>query len=395
MNAFIENLRNLPSFIAVTLLNPGWNPKAAWALYSSLVIIIVLAICVGALAAMSIAERRRAAAASAARVGSRPGRRAVPPMSTRLRLTVGFVVLLVLGGIWVVAGAMSSDSDSCKSCHWPSASHARAVQGTDSHSDIACVYCHEAGGDLGRYVTGVPLRLMHSGMEPKDEVPGTGYGRVTVSACSSCHQADLPRTITSPERGLRISHKEPMAASATCIDCHVMRDGVVASYNAGMKQCLRCHDGNPASARCETCHDKNTSAAARVRTTSFQGVQIQQVRCGGCHNEKRQCDPCHGARMPHTTEFMAHDHARAAMVDFWFNDGNGCRRCHTETRRSCRCHSSQIGGAHGGTKSFLLVHKKGTSTKCNTCHARFAYLATRDFCRDVCHSPEAIAASPR
>ena len=200
--------------------------------------------------------------------------------------------------------------------------------------------CHEPGGVIGRYVTGVPLRLLHSATASTGAGNAGDYGQATTRACTSCHAAALAGTTTNAERGLKMSHAEPLAASASCIDCHTMRNGIVSVHNAGMKPCLRCHDDVKASSACTTCHEGTVAAAARARTTSFQSVQISEVTCGGCHNEKRDCDTCHGIRMPHTTKFMAGAHARAAAVDIWYNGGATCRRCHTATRRPCtKCHS--------------------------------------------------------
>jgi hypothetical protein len=257
------------------------------------------------------------------------------------------------------------------------------------------VECHESGGVVGRYLTGVPGRLMHLAAA---QSPGRAdeYGRVTVAACSSCHEAALAGVAMNEARGLKVSHAEPMAASATCIDCHELRAGVVGAYNAGMTPCLRCHDAKRASARCPTCHDER-AAAARVRTTSFADVQIPEVRCGGCHDEKRDCDRCHGLRMPHTAAFLSYAHARAAAVDFWNNGGKVCSHCHTATRRPCqKCHGGLLGKGHGaGTAWLARGHQKATADSCDSCHRTFAYRTTRDFCKDVCHTPAAVAGSPR
>ena len=68
---------------------------------------------------------------------------------------------------------------------------------------------------FGRYVTGVPLRLLHLAMTSTGAGNETEYGQVTTRACSSCHAASLPGTTTNVERGLKVSHAEPLAASAT------------------------------------------------------------------------------------------------------------------------------------------------------------------------------------
>ena len=246
---------------------------------------------------------------------------------------------------------------------------------------------------MGRYLSGVPLRVLHLTLSTGSSQTQLDYGQVTAAACRRCHSSALAGVTENTTRGLKISHAEPMAAAATCTDCHTLRGGVVSAHNVGMKLCLRCHNDKTASSKCKTCHDEKASVAARARTTAFQAEQIEEVRCGGCHVQKRDCDPCHGLRMPHTTAFMAGAHARAAVVDFWYNDGKLCSRCHTATRRPCQqCHSSLIGKAHGRS---MINHSTATATSCNTCHGQYATFATRDFCKDVCHTDAAISASPR
>ena len=93
---------------------------------------------------------------------------------------------------------------------------------------------------------------------------------------------------------------------------------------------------------------------------------------------------------------MVYAHARAGAVDFWYNGGRTCKRCHTAKRNPCtKCHSSIIGHAHGAAPGIGPVHRKATEPACNTCHGQWAFQPNRDFCKDVCHSPAAIAASPR
>ena len=316
-------------------------------------------------------------------------------MSPRGRLTIAALAVLVVAVAWGVTGYTTSDDAVCGGCHEVTLAHTKTPGGSDPHAKVSCVECHEPGGVFGRYVGGVPARLLHFASQgagaKRDE-----YGVVTRSACSSCHASGLTGVATNQARGLKVSHKEPLAASATCLDCHAISGGVVATYNAGMGPCLRCHDGKQAPSKCATCHDQKAATAARVRATSFSDVQIPEVTCGGCHDEKKQCDGCHGLRMPHTRAFMTYAHARAGAVDFWYNGGKTCSRCHTAKRRPCtKCHSSLIGHAHGVAPGIGPTHKSATEKSCNGCHGQWAYAPNRDFCKDLCHSPAAIATSPR
>ena len=398
MNALLDPLRQVVSALTTLLFIPTSNMKAAVVLYAMIGVFLLIVLVVGVMIVMAGPKDEAADTVppdSHEEVAEKP-RAARSRMSGKARLLLGLGIVVVLASAWVVAGVTTSDSSVCKSCHWPAAQHAKADKAADPHAKVDCVSCHEADGALGRYVTDVPYRLLHLAMTTADAGNTADYGAATTRACASCHEKSLVGTTANAARGLKVSHVAPMAASARCIDCHTMRNGIVSVHNAGMKPCLRCHDDNKASSACATCHEANASAAARATTTSFRNAQIKEVSCAGCHNEKRDCDPCHGVRMPHTSAFKLGGHARAAAVDFWYNGGKACGRCHTASSHPCtQCHSSLIGKAHGGTSSMATSHQGGSSKGCDTCHGQYASIATRDFCKDVCHSPAAIAASPR
>jgi hypothetical protein len=397
MNGMQARLSQLVSTLSRILITPASNMKAALLLYAAIALFLLFILVIGIMFVMAApGDEAAAAVPRVRRKDIRVQRRAASPMSRRMRWLLGVAIAVLLLGAWVAAGFTTSDSGLCRSCHASTFEHAKADKGSDPHAQLACVSCHEAGGIVGRYVTGVPFRLLHLAMASAGAGNDVGYGRATTRACTSCHVASLSGTTTNAERGLKMSHAEPLAASAICVDCHIMRNGIVGAYTAGMKPCLRCHDDDKASAACTTCHTGQTAAAASAETTSFQNVQIREVSCAGCHDEKRKCDPCHGLRMPHTGEFRGHAHARAAAVDLWYNGGKTCGRCHTASRRPCsRCHSTMMGRAHGTTQTLAASHQHASSASCNTCHQKNASISTRDFCKDVCHDPAAIEASPR
>lgn len=425
MHAAPTQLSELPPYLLYVLLNPTFNPKVAFVLYATVGLLLLLFLAIGIALLMRPIEDDEASeeqypaggeeferlevgeafegldlegTPAVPRTPTSSRRVSLPPMSPRRRLAVAGVIALVLLAFWIAAGYSTSDSRVCKDCHFPAAGHAKAVAGKDPHAHAPCVSCHESGSVIGRYVTDVPARLIHFAGVQSGGLLQLPYGHVSVAACSSCHRQALTGVVIDHTRGLKISHKEPLSASATCLDCHALSGGIVATHNAGMTPCLRCHDGKRASAACGTCHDEKASSAARSRaTTSFADVQIPNLSCGGCHDEKKECDSCHGIRMPHSTEFTTYAHARAAAVDFWYNGGKTCARCHAASRHPCqRCHSALLGKAHGiGTTSAAIAHKTATNSACDTCHSQYAYLGTRDFCKDLCHAPAAIAGSPR
>jgi len=408
VNDLTAGFNQVVATVTRILIAPSLNMRAAVLLYAIIAVILLIVLVVGLLFVFSAPVSKSSGQPSAGggqapRLGSRTPKRRKDarrsghepnPLSTRARALIGVGVVVVVFGAWMAAGFTTSEPGFCTGCHGPTTAHLKGDKSSDPHARVACVSCHESGGVMGRYVADVPLRLLHLATKYSGEGIRVEYGQVTIRACSSCHAGSLPGVTTNRQRGLKVSHTEPLAASASCLDCHTMRGGIVSVHNAGMAPCLRCHDGDTASSACKTCHAGTTTAAARARTASFQSAQIRDVTCGGCHDEKRDCDSCHGVRMPHTTEFMSGAHARAATVDFWYSGGKTCRKCHTASRRPCTsCHSNLLGTAHGS--SLRVTHRRATSSPCNTCHLQNAPIATRDFCKDVCHSKAAIAGSPR
>ncbi len=120
-----------------------------------------------------------------------------------------------------------------------------------------------------------------------------------------------------------------------------------------------------AGRRCDACSHDVVSERADQRGVVF----------GGCHNEKKNCDPCHGIRMPHTTEFMAHAHARAAAVDLWYNGGKACGRCHTASTPSVHAVPYVVDGQ--GARRHLgngrTVTEAPALQGCDSCHLQYAY----------------------
>lgn len=322
-----------------------------------------------------------------------PASLAGPAPAPRRPAVVAAWVVVVVAGVWLTTGVSTSTDALCVSCHLETP-HTLAAEADDPHADTACVSCHEPGGWFGRYVGAVPSRVAHLVDGLMETAAADDYGRVTQDACSSCHGRQIRGVTTNVDRGLKMSHEQPVAAGIRCVDCHRLSAGIVAGHDAGMNPCLRCHDSEQASADCETCHDKTAAAAARVRTLPAARPQVEQVRCGGCHDEAAECDSCHGTRMPHSIDFMRYAHARAGAVDIWYNGGRACAKCHTPERRPCqRCHTNILGKGHGPVMAG--DHRVAAEQACNTCHQTWAYAPRRDFCLDLCHTEAAIAESPR
>lgn len=399
---FFASIGPLADQLGNLLTDPTSNLTAALLLYGiiGVAVIIVLLLVIMALAAAN-EEPEDEEEGPIPPPGRRPARQAEKivrpaprvPLTPRQRLLRAGIVLGVACAVWALTGWGTAADSVCRSCHTVT-SHVSAADPKDPHAKVACVSCHESGDALGPTVTDLPSRLLHFTDAWTRSSSQSGYGRVTSSSCTVCHGGQMVAVTTDKVRGVRMSHKEVVAAGAACIDCHAERGGAaLSSRNSGMSPCVPCHDSKTASADCATCHDKKASAAARVRAVE-PAVQVPDVRCDGCHDTKKECDWCHGTPMPHSTAFMAVAHARAGAVDLYDNGGKTCGKCHTATRRPCqRCHTPILGRGHA--RNNLETHAKSSESRCNACHQQWEYKRGRDFCKDLCHTPAAVASSPR
>lgn len=310
---------------------------------------------------------------------------ATAPARTRRRLPAIVVIAGVLLAWWAATGVGTAQTSTCESCH----EQAHVTEGVDDpHADEPCIACHDAGTFTAAVVGGTPARVSHiaAGLA---EAKTTTYGRVSSDACARCHNEDLSVTLHDEQKRVKVSHKEPLAAGAECMDCHLVQDGAIDELTKGMTPCLRCHNGTDASAACESCHTADVGTAISARSRPSPEVAkplIVTPDCGGCHNVAAQCDTCHGIRMPHSEQFKAYAHARPGVEDIWYNGGKTCGKCHTPERRSCRnCHKGEF-SSHG--LDFRKTHMGDgvTGSGCDTCHAEMAFRQGRRFCIDLCHS---------
>jgi hypothetical protein len=302
---------------------------------------------------------------------------------------VGMAILLAA---WLLTGLTTGTDLMCLSCHRDTMPHATRMAddpSSDPHRDTDCIRCHENGGIVGGLTYDVPARAIHFAQGIVTPKATTGYGVPIASrACRRCHPGLEDGTIEIEDRGLLISHKEPLDAGATCMDCHEMQTttGVVAGFTVGMAPCLRCHDNEQASAACEGCHTKDIAYAVHVNFDPVPQRQVPDKRCYTCH-DPAPCDACHGIRMPHTAEFIGIDHPLIATRDIWYNDANTCEACHTATRNPCTsCHKNRYPGhpvTHWPNAHGLAGPKAGVNG-CNGCHGYLAGVSGRNFC-GVCH----------
>lgn len=296
------------------------------------------------------------------------------------RWAVGIAVVLAFVSGYAVTG---SNAYCAETCH---AGQEATDQATKA-DHASCVACHESPGVWaapGNLVARTSMVLARFGI---------GHVRpalVGSDSCLRCHKTVL--TQGASVEGVKMSHAEPSEAGITCTSCHAGA-GHSSTRLSSMSPCIVCHDGKTASADCLTCHDTQPLASLPATgsvgeqsadATSVIGsgkvvyplVEVTPGRCGACHDEKRQCDTCHGLRMPHAADFVDGGHAPVAA----FEGKQLCWRCHQATD-CAKCHSPFT--AHG--TAWKQSHQTYPWDSGCGCHNTLGRVS---FCY-VCHSSAA------
>ena len=287
---------------------------------------------------------------------------------TRLDVITGVVVgVLVLAAILSAYVITGTDTFCARQCHATQdpVLEARRV------NHARCVSCHEQPGIAG-IVPNVASRVRMISRSALSQGRPAGSAFTSSASCLRCHNEVLQKTVRS-SRGIVMSHKEPVAAGMQCTQCH-SETGHSIRRTQSMSTCTPCHGVSTKLRRCAVCHLGDPyspkSQAGSVDSTQTMGsgeivypvVQVADIACGGCHNEKKTCDPCHGTRMPHSRKFIAGGHARVSA----FERKAMCMKCHTLDSCSSGCHTNFAGG-HGPT--WRVTHGRAGSKAICACHA--------------------------
>ncbi|MBN2823359.1 MAG: hypothetical protein JXR33_09250 [Coriobacteriia bacterium] len=392
----LRDFSKVPSLVWEIVVDPASRPVEAMLIFGIMVVILVMLLLVVLMLVTrgtddtEVDEASTLEAKVAQDIQASEGMIAselATPVAVRKRMPTGLIVVLGVLGWWLATGLTTSAPAACLSCHSDS-SHALSQSQDDPHGSTSCVSCHESGSFLAGITTSVPTRVAHIISGIASERPGGDYGYVAGNVCRACHDSDIAETTTDEVKAVRVSHAEPIEAGAQCLDCHVLRDGIMGSATTGMQPCLRCHNDIDASAECAYCHVDDIALAVAGRSepsTATAQALVSDPQCGGCHSQET-CDACHGIRLPHTPEFMAYAHAREGVEDIWYNDGETCGKCHYTGHRACTtCHTGRF-PSHGSVFAPRHGAAGATSAGCDSCHAGMAYQSGRDFCVDLCHS---------
>lgn len=284
-------------------------------------------------------------------------------------LILGFLLGLTLASAATLYVSTSANEYCTSVCH--SMAEPSSTWKDSLHKDIACVRCHE-----GRVGLTAPAGMSSRARSIYLAATGSEVnGRpVPSSRCLECHQSVVEKTIVGPDL-VRMSHKEVVEAGSDCTDCHDGQGHTDSALSAGMPACLRCHNGEQASAACKTCHPKGDEASISNPVRKFGSPVLLPTRvdCGGCHDQTK-CDRCHGLRMPHPEGF-AKPQLHAKLAGFEGKNQN-CARCHPLETCIGRCH----GGfdAHGA--NWKELHKFSPYVPGQSCGCH----DTKDFCL-LCH----------
>lgn len=290
------------------------------------------------------------------------------------RTTIAAIIIFVALGVLVAAGITTGSNEVCTSCHTDTVHDTAKTD--DPHKSVHCVSCHETGGPVARSTVDVAGRVEHVILAQNKSDLAKIYGKqVSSDACARCHEQQISGVYVDRTRGVRVSHKEPLAAGAQCIDCHVLQSGVIIPTSVGMTSCLRCHDGKQAKSDCNVCHLGDPARGmVSIETTEMAAAQVPNPGCDGCHFDQTKCNNCHGLQMPHSVAFKMYAHARPAAIDIWFGTGKLCYKCHYPGHNYCvqpGCHAYELPGGHPNP-AWAKLHQNtswsaGPKTACS-CH---------------------------
>ncbi len=319
----------------------------------------------------------------------------VPTRSRRrVFLTRAAIALAVFVLVWVAVDYGTASPALCGACHGMSSRAGSWAQ--SSHSEVACVSCHQPPTKWYQLPQRLVARARLLGRDARWELAGSptetgSESTSTVSSVSSenclqCHSPD--RKSTSGFRIL-IDHPEHAKRNGSCLTCHSKTahpDPTRGKAISLMDQCFNCHGtaAQPtASADCRLCHpsDYKLLPASHKPAKWEQSVHAKIAKadrdqCALCH-KPQFCTDCHGVEMPHPAgwaEGSPAGHAVAAE-----QSRETCARCHKEKPDLCSmCHHKGWEPDKGPwlQQHKLMVDQRGAAF-CVECHK-----AT--FCAD-CH----------
>jgi nitrate/TMAO reductase-like tetraheme cytochrome c subunit len=275
-----------------------------------------------------------------------------------------FFAFISLTALAAIFAASVSTPSMCGQCHVINKPYNQWRVST--HKSITCTGCHYEPGIYG-YISG-SFHGSENLIAFIFKAPSTLQSTVLNKTCLNCHY-DVKRKSLTGERQILVKHKEIIQAGLSCVECH----GSVAHKQKSEKTfvmniCIRCHNGDKASAKCTTCHQKDIAYKPHTTLDDWPKVKNARIICAGCHTTKtdRSCITCHEVELPHPDEFRrTHAMQAEAKKDL-------CYKCHWKTmpkKEMCACHKE--GNVHGNPEKWYFKHRKtarinGIGCNCHT-----------------------------
>lgn len=219
--------------------------------------------------------------------------------------------------------------------------------------------------------------------------PGTGNARRTLEPeliaagsfleCGDCH-SDMDRIFKAGELpNLTFTHEKHFQFVSDCAACHPANTHMPDKINVPrMSMCFMCHGVDEESAapgRCSLCHPKGMPRTPQTHLTGSwlpnehgEAALVDRIECVACHEEKGSCDPCHGLRMPHPTNWDEGNHEAP-----FFEDRTACQQCHVRIsgeRDFCdSCHHPRGSKDEGWLDAHPEVVTAAGAFTCLECHS--------------------------
>lgn len=299
-------------------------------------------------------------------------------------LGTGLPVVLMLVAIAFAYVYTGTNAYCVKSCHGVDERVQTAVQ--RDHAD--CVSCHE-----DPTLTGIPTNVGDRGRMIWNRLSGQrtptlvhdakarvgADSIVNAPSCLSCHRDVLEKTVESEVAKVRVSHVEPYEAGLQCTDCHQTtgHEPVGERDAISMRRCVICHDDKTADSACDTCHLGDITLAGREKQIlseaeqlkgsgkhQYPAVNVTNTDCGGCHGAQKECDACHGLRMPHPYQFLNGYHAKYAA----FEKKEMCWRCHAPN--DCEAGNCHLSFTNSHVEPWKEIHQTYPWDSACGCHMR-------------------------
>jgi ribosomal protein L31 len=308
-------------------------------------------------------------------------------------ILIGRIILIVFVlSLILTVNYYAERTQSCLGCH-PKQLQLDSLSKT-AHKGIDCIRCHRqrgVGGYLRQKVDFSRMLLVYYINKTENNNPAVkAQGYVGDSSCLSCHRKRIFEPVV--KENIRMSHFEVIGSDFTCTDCHSQVAHPTTTKperRYSMNNCLTCHDGVRVSKECSECHPKYEGGERVVKNIEISKISLpQELSCyGTCHDERKECLPCHGVTMPHPPEWAGGalpTHGRYAA----FTKKKLCWRCHYEGNRYfsagksfCgKCHEIEF---HGPDDEVYWGHQKFSPGNCEMlCHGP-------GFCTQKCHGPVA------